>query len=311
MINIKKYFKNLFIIFIMFCTTSSISFSVEEDSVSIDEKIASVGFGKIFASEPQKEITNLFKKIDYYTEKQDLKKIREFYSDDFVNNDGFDIDTYMKSVKAGASIYCNIKIESKINSVSVNGNYAVVHVTENAEAETVKPTEGIDGSGLVIASADIYYYLQNNGRKWKIVSANVIDENHSILYGYAKNIYFSLNTPTQVKSNTEYTSSLTFAPIKDILVSASLASQPIVNPLPLIREPFKTVKNDGVLERIFTANTDGYNEYTIASICIAQPQMVSQENINFKINGAAFVIRRVNVFKPLPQKIINKKNSKG
>ena len=75
----------------------------ETDEVSVDDRIAAVGFGKVFSSDPQKEILNIFKKLDTYTEKQDLKKLKLLYSEDYINNDGYDIDTYMKSVKNGFS----------------------------------------------------------------------------------------------------------------------------------------------------------------------------------------------------------------
>jgi len=303
----KKHLFSLLIALLLFAQMPVIAEDLQ-DEFSVDERIAAVGFGKMFSADPQKEITNLFKKMDSYTEKKDLKRIRALFSDDFVNNDGFDIDIYMKSLKSGFDTYSNRTVTTKINSISVNDDYAIVHVTENGEAETLKPTANIEGYGLVIASADVYYFLKRNGKSWKITSANVMDENCSILYGTAKNIYFSLNVPTQVKAGTEYTSSLSFAPIKDTLVAASLSTEPIVFPLPMQREDFKTVKNDGVLERLFVANSDNYNEYAIAAIGMTKPQIISQDAFNLKLVGTAFVIRRVNVVKPMKNSFL--KNGK-
>ena len=48
----------------------------EIDGVSVEDRIAAVGFGKVFSSDPQKEILNIFKKLDSYSEKQDLKKLK-------------------------------------------------------------------------------------------------------------------------------------------------------------------------------------------------------------------------------------------
>lgn len=310
MFNLKKVVLKIFVITIIAFSANSVYADTNEDVVSIDDRIAAVGFEKIFTGDPQKEITNLFKKLDSYTEKKDLKKIKSLFSDDFVNNDGFDIDVYMKSMKSGFTSYENRKVTTKINSISVNDNYAVVHVTENGEAETPQNNNnGVTDSGLVLASANVYYYLQRDGHKWKIFSANVLDESCSILYGAAKNIYFSLNVPTQVKASSEYTASLAFAPMKDMLVSAALSSEPVIYPLPVSKEAFRTVKNDGVLERIFTANSDNYNEYVIASIGISKPKMLSPTDFKLELAGTAFVVRRVNIFKPMPQKIQSKKNS--
>lgn len=281
-----------------------------EDEATINERIASVGFGKFFTADPQKEITNLFKKLDSYNEKSDIKKTKMLYSEDFVNNDGFDKTMYMKAVKSGYTSYENKKVTTKINSISVNDSYAVVHVTENGEAETVKPSDDIGDKGQIIASADVYYYLQKINKKWQITSANVVDENFSILYGYAKNVYFALNVPNQIKANSEYTATLSFAPMKDVLVSASINHEPIIYPTPTTSKAFKTVNSDGVLERIFTANSDNYNEYVIASIGLSRPKMVAQNSYNIQLEGTAFVIRRVNVFKPITPKIPKKNSEK-
>ncbi|MGN0014071.1 MAG: nuclear transport factor 2 family protein, partial [Candidatus Gastranaerophilaceae bacterium] len=305
----KKLLINLVLTACCILPVANSVFAVENsEEALINEKIASIGFGKIFVSDPQKEIETLFKKLDSYSLKKDLKNIRTYFSDDFVSNDGYDIDTYMKSVKNGFESYNARSVTTKILSIAVNDDFAVVHVCESGEAETTKPAAQIEGNGLVLSSADIYYFLKKEANKWKITSANVLDENCSILYGAAKNVYFSLNVPTQIKAGCEYTSSLSFAPMKDIFVMASLSKDPIVYPLPLAIDSFKSIKRDGILERIFTSNTDGYNEYAIASIGMTRADMLNSK-IELKIIGSAYVIRRVNVFKPMPQNYSNAKKN--
>ena len=297
----KKYKKILILLLLLFFTISPSTMAKDDDTASIDERIASVGFGKIFAGDAKKDITNLFKKVDNYALNKNIKKIKEFYSEDFVNNDGFDFDTFFKSAKDSLN-GCNYKvIETKIQSISVNDDYAVAHVIENSEGETLKPTDGIEGNGLVLSSSEIYYYLQKKNRKWVITSMSVIDESTSILYGTAKNVYFSLNVPTQVKSGSEYLATLSFAPMKDMLVTASLTAEPIKYPYAKQKEVFKTVKGDGILERYLTANSQNYNEYVVATIGISNPKLIA-ENFSMNLSGSAFVFRRVNVFNPKIQK---------
>ena len=291
---------------------SSVSQSVfaneEFDEYSINEKLASIGFGKFFATDSKKEIANVFKKIDTYTEKQDLKKLKELYDDNFINNDGFDKDVYFKAVKTAFDNYRYTSVNTEIKNVAVFDNYAIALVTENSEGETLK--NGESDQGLIISSADIYYYLTRDGRKWKISSANVMDEKCSLLYGEAKNVYFSLNIPLQVKAGSEYTSSLTFQPMKTHIVMAALSNEPITFPTQgLKKESYKTVKNDGVLERILTANKDKYNEYAVASIGITEPEL-NGTKITVKLVATAYVIRRVNVLSTKPQKIETPKPKK-
>lgn len=282
----------------------------ETDEVSVDDRIAAVGFGKVFSSDPQKEILNIFKKLDSYTEKQDLKKLKLLYSEDYVNNDGYDIDTYMKSVKNGFSSYKIKNLFTKVNNIAINDDYAVVHVTETGEAETLKPVEGIDGNGLIISTADVYYYLKRQNGKWKIASTNIMDETCSILYGAARSVYFSINVPSQVKSGSEYTISLAFAPMKEVFVAASLFSSPIIYPMNLPKTDFKAIKGDGVLERLVTANSDNYNEYAVATIGMTSPKMIADNQYELETTGSAIVMRRVNVFHPMPQKIVKKRADK-
>lgn len=286
--------------------TQQSSFAEDTDEVSVEDRIAAVGFGKVFSSDPKKEILNIFKKLDTYTEKQDIKKIKLLYSDDFVNNDGYDLDTYLKSVKNGFSSYTIKNLFTKINNIAINDDYAIVHVTETGEAETLKPIDGIDGNGLIISSADVYYHLKKQNGKWKIASANIIDETCSILYGTAKSIYFSLNVPSQVKSGSEYTITLSFAPLKEVFVAASLFSSQIIYPMNLPKTDFKAIKGDGVLERLVTANSDDYNEYAVATIGLSTPKIIGTNQYDIETTGSAIVMRRVNVFKPMPQKIAKK-----
>lgn len=278
----------------------------ETDELSVEDRIAAVGFGKVFSSDPQKEILNIFKKLDSYSEKQDLKKLKLLYSDDFVNNDGYDIDTYLKSVKNGFSSYKVKNLFTKVNNIAINDDYAVVHVTETGEAETLKPVEGISGNGLIISTADVYYYLKRENGKWKIASSNIMDETCSILYGSAKSVYFSINVPSQVKSGSEYTISLAFAPLKEVFVAASLFSSPIIYPMNLPKTDFKAIKGDGVLERLVTANSDDYNEYAVATIGMTSPKLITDNQYELETTGSAIVMRRVNVFRPMPQKISKK-----
>lgn len=284
--------------------------SEETDEVSVEDRIAAIGFGKVFSSDPQREILGIFKKLDSYTEKQDLKKIKQLYSDDFVNNDGYDLETYIKSVKNGFSSYTIKTLFTKVNNIAINDDYAIVHVTETGEAETLKPVDGIDGNGLIISTADVYYYLKKQNGKWKIASANIMDETCSILYGVAKSVYFSINVPTQVKSGSEYTISLSFAPLKEVFVAASLFSSPIIYPMNLPKTDFKAIKGDGVLERLVTSNSDNYNEYAIATIGLSSPKIIGTNQYDIETTGSAIVMRRVNVFKPMPQKIVKKANNK-
>jgi len=301
---LKIFFTVFFSLFVFTNTVCAKAVYFNEEAY-INEKLASIGFGKYITKDPKDEIVQLFANIDKYSDNGDIKRLRYFFSKDFINNDGFDYTTYLKSVKDGADTITNRKSKTEILDINVFENYAIVHVKENGEATTVKESPDNLGKGILILNAEIYYTLQKEGRSWKILSANVVDEVCRMLYGDAKNMYFSLNTPMQVKENAEYTATLSFNQIPGSVAMSSISSEPIIYPVPKNKDIFKTVKQDGVLERIFKANSTGYNEYVIASVGITKPEMLSDGAVNVRVIGTAYVLKRVNIFS------VSKSNAKG
>lgn len=272
----------------------------------INEKLASIGFGKYFNKDPKEEIQEFFANIDKYSDLNNFKKIKSYFSKDFVNNDGFDYSLYLKSMKDSSDTYTNRKSKTKILDIQIMENYATVHVEENGEATTLKDSKDNLGKGTIILKAEIYYTLKKDGRNWKILSANTVKENCMILFGEAKKMYFSLNAPMQVKADTEYTATLSFQPLSDCVYMSSISTEPIIYPVPKTKDVFKAVKPDGVLERIFRANSNNYNEYVIASIGITKPEVVSDAALNIKLVGAAYVLNRVNIFPSSKSKQLTK-----
>lgn len=280
---------------VLFCCLSSQAVLAQDESY-INEKLSSIGFGKGANKDVKDEITELFEDFDKYSDTVNMRKIKSFFSKDFINNDGFDYSLYMKSIKDGADLITNRKSKTEILSIDVCENYVIVHVKEYGEAETAKDSADKLGKGILIVYAEVYYTLQKEGNNWKILSANVVDEICKMLYGEAKNIYFFLNTPMQVKEDTEYTATLSFQLAPDCVAMSSISSEPIVYPVPKNKDVFKPVNQDGVLERIFRANTSRHNEYAIASVGITKPELMSAGTVNVKLIGTAYIIKRVNVF---------------
>jgi len=292
---LKIFFTGFFCLIIFANTVSAKTVNFNEEAY-INEKLASIGFGKYINKDPKDEIIQLFANIDKYSDSGDIRRLRYFFSKDFINNDGFDYNIYLKSVKEGADTITNRKSKTEILDINVFENYAIVHVKENGEATTVKESPDNLGKGILILNAEIYYTLQKEGRSWKILSANVVDEICRMLYGEAKNMYFSLNTPMQVKENSEYTATLSFNQIPGCVAMSSISSEPIIYPVPKNKDIYKTVKQDGVLERIFKANNSGYNDYVIASVGITKPEMLPDGAVNVRVIGTAYILKRVNIF---------------
>ena len=77
----------------------------ESMDIEINDKLASIGFGKLFAFDPKEQITNLFKDYEKCGNKHQLNKLKNFYHEKYVNADGFSYDTYFKLVEQTWAMY--------------------------------------------------------------------------------------------------------------------------------------------------------------------------------------------------------------
>lgn len=290
-----KYLR-LNLIFFLLMTLSIIpAYSQTNDDIAINEKINKIGFNKIYTQTSKEEIANFFKNHTDYSNSHDFEKLKNLYSDNYLNSDGFDKQIYFEMILKTWKQYPAVCYSTVIKDIDIDGDYAVVQTKEYAYGNTQESFENIQGPGLIQSDSYIFYYLQKFGKTWKITSNTVIYENTSLRYGDAKNMNFSLNVPTQIRAGEDYTSTLELdVPAKSFIL-ASITNEPITYPQKQPKEVFRTIKKDGILERVFTANTDHYNEYSIASIGITKAAIVDKKSINIKVTGMAFVMKRINV----------------
>ena len=127
------------------------------------------------------------------------------------------------------------------------------------------------------------------------LAIEVFDEFSVLKYGDARYVDMHLETPKVIGAGQEYTSTLKVDLPSDYVVIASLNQEKIVNPATKPQETFKKLNDEQVLARVFTANTDNVNEYTVASIGITGAEMAGKDKIRVYVNGLAFVMSRINV----------------
>ncbi len=297
-------------------------FIIDDKNSQIDEKTKSllekIGFGKFVDETSTKEILSFFKTFEKTMQKGDLDKLKTFYSDDFINNDGFNKETYFKLITLVADLYDDAKYSTEMVSVSRNGDFACAIVNETATAQTSDQYKQINGTGIVRSDSRYIYYLTKLSGKWKISAIDTITEKTSLLYGDAKLLNYDIKAPAKVKEGSQYSISFTVSQIPDnSLLIASLTNDPIVYPQQNKPEVFRTFKNkETTLERIVTANKDHYNEYATASLGITKAGIAKGDDINMikiYMTGMAFVMARVNVDPVIQHKIeqIEKKAEDG
>ncbi len=261
----------------------------------IQDKICKIGFNKMFAQDPKKDITELFEKHTKYANKHDYEKMENLYSDGYINSDGFDRSTYFSMIRRTWDIYPKISYTTEIRDITISGNYAVVKMCEKAIGEAKDSVANMKETGILTSDSFSYYYLQKFGNDWKITSQNTLEELTTLKYGDTKSTNIVLTAPNQVPAGEEYTVSLTTDVPSQSFILASITNEPIIYPQKSPQDIFRNIKKDGVLERVFKANKENHNEFATASIGITKAAILDPKNINIQITGMAFVMSRVNV----------------
>lgn len=241
-----------------------------------------------------KEIEDLFATQDKYVQKYDVESLKKLYSENFTNNDGYPKDVYFSLVKETWETYPDITYKTKIKSIKVNGNYAVVETQETAVA-TTKEEDLIPAMGELNSLSNCRYHLEKLSDHWVITGEDVLDEYSTLKYGDARFVKMNLSAPEMIKAGTPYTAKLSVDLPAEQVVIASINREKIVNPAPKPDEKFRKLSEEQVLERMFTSNTENLNEYNVAAIGITKAVPVSEDNVRVFMNGLAFIMTRVNV----------------
>ena len=290
--------KKLATILILSLIFANQSFALQTED-EINEKIASVGFGKMFAVEPDVQIKKFFNDYEKTGNKHNIKKVRTFYDEKYVNDDGFDSSTYFDMVERTWESYPDLKYSYEIKKINVSGDYANVQTHETAKGQTKDASEYLSDKGLLESEAEVIYYLKKNGNRWVIISEETISEKTYLKYGEAKDIAFDIIAPYRTVAGQDYSVLFAADMPKSKIMLGSITNEKITYPAERAKEVFRKLGEDGILERFVTANSDGYNEQAVVSVGITSPEIDKEEmDLKLNVSGVAFLISRVNVVKP-------------
>ena len=177
--------------------TASVTVDVEEKSLNITEEeenlIKKFSLKNKLHRTPEAQINAFIKKFNKYSEKNNIEALKSMYSDEYVNNDGFDKKTLFEMMELAKDAYKDIKYTTVIEEIKVDGDYAKVKAHETAQGITSKSQIQVNDNGIV--NSDIYYtdYLRKEGENWKLISSEITSEKLSLKYGQAKKMDVSLH----------------------------------------------------------------------------------------------------------------------
>lgn len=237
------------------------------------------------------EIKRLFASQIKYANNENFDKFIKTFDKDYLNSDGFNLDTYSELIKEIWDAYDNVKYRLVINDINVKDNVAIVKAQELANAE-VSISEKYQGE--LNSKTECIYFLKKTNGKWRIISDKILDETTSILYGEARDLDIKLIVPNNIEPNLEYTASLEFNPADNRFAIASIANNKVEYPQSPPKEIFRAFPDDNVLERLFTSNDENVNEYVVATIGLTKTT-INDLSINLSFTGFGYVVKRVNI----------------
>lgn len=283
--------------------TEKISVTMETDELEKEDfdLLKKISLKNKLKRSPKVQIGNFYKKYNRYSEKNDTKKLKEMYSDSFINNDGFDKHTIFKLISEASDAYQKVIYNTDIVEIDANELYATVRIHETAIGETSSKAEKVDDYGSV--KSDLYYknYLRKENGKWKILSAEIESEKIALAYGEGKKLNVTLNAPAVIPAGVEYDASAKIEAPEGCFIVASIVNEQIKYPQSQVKDVLRAVKSEE-LTRVLKSNTDNHNEYATISLAITRPRIESHSVI-IDMTGMAIVMSRVNV---LNSKNINK-----
>lgn len=254
-----------------------------------------VGWAFYVPSNPNLEIKKFFQEQEKCLNQAKVEPLKRFYAENYQSNDGFDKKSLFELYENTLKNHPDIKYSIKIKNLTIQGDYATVQALSTAHATTIEksPITG-DNANLYIC-ANTLFYLKKNGQDWQIVNEKTLFEKTCLLYGICKNLHIKLITPDLVSAGDNYTATLE-VPLKySKIAMASIKKDIITYPAKDSKEIYKLLDRDGVLERVFNANTTGKNESVTVSLAIASSasNLINLQDI--KVEGLGIYLQRVNI----------------
>ena len=244
-------------------------------------------------------IENLRKFVADYEKlqnKHNLTALKQVYSDDFVNADGYNKTQLFNLISQTLSNYPDIQNTYEIADIIPGDNFATIFLNQTVSATTKENSKITNDKGEYNAKLKMVMYLKKYNNKWKIYSEDVNYESSTLAFGSAKGVEAEVNAPQKVLANTDYCAGFSVDVPEGYNAIASVNVTQLVDNYKMTSESYRQIEKDKQsLERVIKANNDGNNEAVMVSIGFTKQENDMFKKPKIELSGLLILFQRVDI----------------
>lgn len=249
----------------------------------------------------KKDIEKLLSTFEKEWNGHNLEAVMNYYSDDYVNNDGFDKKIINQLTSELWKTYPDIKSSSTTKSIRVEGPYATVESHDEATGTTTNEIQGLGTKGELKSISEGLLFMKHIGTQWKIIGDRIDFEKIRVSYGLARQLDPVFAAPEQVKAGKQFSARLEVEMPTGLAAMGTISQATVSYPPPKPPEVYKPmgdpISERPLLERVMTANTKNRNELLMATIGLTNASRNS-------LLGVVIMTRRLNVIPPMEEEAV-------
>lgn len=302
--------KNVFPLALILTLALSTSFS----SKAFSAKTANPSAPHLEASKAELQDANavqeVLRDLMAASNRHDLEGVLKHYSPNFSSGDSLGLADIRGLIKDTWQMFPDIKYNSQIMEIRINGKWATVESLDTATATAKVDPVVSTKPGTMKSRSRGMLYLHRVGKTWEIISDATLFEKATITYGPFDGVNIDVETPEQVFAGDSYTAKVQVDVPAGNIAFATLTQEPLTYPQQSSKDKFRTLSADKTdLERIFKANTTSNNEVVTATVGFTEIGQDDQERPTINLKGILTVVKRVNVIPKSTYKAENPEQS--
>ncbi len=251
-----------------------------------------------------REVIKITKKLRKMSDKNDIKGLSKYYSENYKSFDGYDKEHIMEIFETAGKLYPDSKTKEKIIKIEDENDLIKVYIDETSSTKIL--IEGEEASyasekkikGKMTSSANYSMTYKKEEAGWRVIADEIYEEITDIRYGEAIKSAFQMETPDKLTPGEEFSVKTTLEVPKERYVVGSIGHDKIIYPPEKYWDPYRAIDSEGILERVMIANKEGLNEYANATFAFVKAFGENEENaLRATISGMGFYVKRINMQK--------------